>query len=228
MDVIEAPNPHPRRTDVFLGGGITDCPDWQADVIYLLWETPGTILNPRRSGAFTHDIADEQITWEYHALRTADTVFFWFPMETMCPITLLELGVFTQRKDTRLIVGTHPDYARRFDVIKQLELARPEVVVQDNLFGLVEEYKRALRKEHQINPSETTDPPPADEYKQIEKVVRDELELLLNNGTISDLHKTIKDNYPRISSSQALVVIDDLVGKDFYIAPNGKLIPVHP
>ena len=224
MDVIEAPNPHPRRTDVFLGGGITDCPDWQADVIYLLWETPGTILNPRRSGAFTHDIADEQITWEYHALRTADTVFFWFPMETMCPITLLELGVFTQRKDTRLIVGTHPDYARRFDVIKQLELARPEVVVQDNLFGLVEEYKRSLRNEHQLNPAEK-DIPPAQEYQRIEQIIRDELEPLLSSGTLDDLRRSITANYRNVSIAHVNSVIAELAGKEFRIASTGRIFP---
>src|SRR6478736_102537 len=102
MGVIEAPNPHPRRSDVFLGGGISGCPDWQSSVIYLLTDTPGVLLNPRRKGEFTEDIAGEQIEWEYKALRTADTVFFWFPQETLCPITLFELGVFTQRKDVRL------------------------------------------------------------------------------------------------------------------------------
>lgn len=142
MKIIEAPFAHPAATDLFLGGGISNCPDWQQEAIDLLANTPGIALNPRRSGAFTEDIADEQIKWEYHALRTASTVLFWFPKETLCPITLLELGVFTQRLQTRLIVGTHPDYARRFDVVKQLELARPEVKVQDSVADLIAEYLR--------------------------------------------------------------------------------------
>lgn len=140
MQIIEAPHEFPQTADIFLGGAISNCPDWQSDVIDLLKDTPGTALNPRRKGKYNADIADEQITWEYHALRAVDTVFFWFPKETLCPITLLELGVFTQRTQTRLIVGTHPDYARRFDVIKQLELARPEVKVQNSIENLVKEY----------------------------------------------------------------------------------------
>lgn len=142
MKIIEAPFAHPAATDLFLGGGISNCPDWQQEIITYLADAPGIALNPRRSGEFTEDIADEQITWEYHALRTASTVLFWFPKETLCPITLLELGVFTQRTQTRLVVGTHPDYGRRFDVIKQLELARPEVVVQSSIQDLAQEYLR--------------------------------------------------------------------------------------
>lgn len=140
MKIIEAPFPHPETTDLFLAGGITNCPDWQKEAIEYLEETSGIALNPRRSGVFTEDIADEQITWEYHALRSADTVLFWFPKETLCPITLLELGVFTQRPQTRLIVGTDLDYARRFDVIKQLELARPEVTVRHSVEDLIADY----------------------------------------------------------------------------------------
>lgn len=227
MDVIEAPNPHPPRTDVFLGGGISGCPNWQDSVLYLLYDMPGVVVNPRREGAFTDAIAYEQITWEYHALRTADTVFFWFPMETMCPITLFELGVFTQRKDTRLIVGVDPDYARRFDVIRQLELARPEVVVQDNLYGLVEEYKRSLLAEQGIYVTELPDNPatPSEraERKRVEKIVLDELEPLIDHGTVNDLRKAIEENYPNLSSSDVSNVMADCVNKDFVIAPNGRL-----
>lgn len=145
MKLIEAPNPYPTNADLFLGGGITNCPDWQADVVKMLEETDLTILNPRRSAAFTGDIADEQIRWEYEALRAVKTVLFWFPKETLCPITLFELGVFSQRKDTRLIVGTHPEYARRFDVQVQMELSRPEVVVHDSVEDMIYEYLSVLQ-----------------------------------------------------------------------------------
>lgn len=140
MRVVEAPNKYPEHCDLFLGGGITGCPDWQAEMVEMLAIQSGVVLNPRRSTDFTGDIAVEQIQWEYQALRSVDTVLFWFPEETLCPITLLELGVFTQRPQTRLIVGTHPNYARRLDVVTQLELARPEVRVQNTLEGLANEY----------------------------------------------------------------------------------------
>lgn len=140
MKIIEAPNDYPENVDLFLAGGITNCPDWQTELAGMLSHQSGVALNPRRSGDFTEDIAVEQIKWEYQALRSARVVLFWFPEETLCPITLLELGVFTQRPQTRLIVGTHPNYARRLDVITQLELARPEVTVQDSLEGVASQY----------------------------------------------------------------------------------------
>jgi hypothetical protein len=145
MQLIEAPNTYPPQADLFLGGGITNCPDWQADVVKMLEGTDLVVLNPRRNAAFTGDIADEQIRWEYEALRTVKTVLFWFPKETLCPITLFELGVFSQRPDTRLIVGTHPEYARRFDVQVQMELSRPEVFVHDSVESLVKDYLSALQ-----------------------------------------------------------------------------------
>lgn len=147
MKLIEAPNPYPDNADLFLGGGITNCPNWQTDVVKMLEGTDLVVLNPRRSAAFTGDIADEQIRWEYEALRSVKTVMFWFPKETLCPITLFELGVFSQRKDTRLIVGTHPDYARRFDVQVQMELSRPEVFVHDRFQSMVADYLSALEAE---------------------------------------------------------------------------------
>lgn len=144
MQVIEAPNSYPERSDLFLAGGISNCPDWQSTMAGLLAHCPGYAINPRRSGHLTGDIAEEQIKWEYDALRAVDTVMFWFPEETLCPITLFELGVFTQRTQTRLVVGTHPNYARRLDVITQLSLARPEVNVQNSLEGLAQQYTASL------------------------------------------------------------------------------------
>lgn len=148
MRIIEAPEhltEKQNKYDLFLAGGITNCPDWQSEIIEKLAisDSKGldlTILNPRRSTPFTGDIADEQIRWEYGALRAVKTLMFWFPSETLCPISLFELGVFSQRADTQIIVGTHPDYARRFDVQIQMELSRPEVIVHESIDELVNDY----------------------------------------------------------------------------------------
>ena len=137
MNVITAPENVPDKADLFLGGGISNCPNWQENVISLLCDRDLTILNPRREMYSDGELAQKQIAWEYDALRKVSTVLFWFPSETLCPITLFELGVFTQRTDVRVLVGTHPEYARRFDVIEQLKHARPEIVVVDNLQDLV-------------------------------------------------------------------------------------------
>lgn len=143
MHIIEAPYLSPiLPADLFLAGGISNCPDWQKEAISLLVNVEGTAFNPRRSSPFTEDIAEEQIKWEYTALRNSKALIFWFPAETLCPITLFELGVFSQRKDIPVFVGTHPDYQRRFDVIKQLQLERPEITVHNNLKDLIANFVR--------------------------------------------------------------------------------------
>lgn len=147
MMVLECPEALIAQTShdisIFLGGGITGCPDWQQEAInqfgsYSLDDL--ILLNPRRS---TFDITDPtmsefQIKWEAHHLKHADAIIFWFPCETLCPITLFELGKHAQKGD-RIFVGCHPDYARAFDVKHQLSLipSQAHVKVHDNLYSLI-------------------------------------------------------------------------------------------
>ena len=72
-------------------------------------------------------------------------VSFWFPEETLCPITLYELGKIAMSNKV-MFVGTHPNYKRRFDVIKQLQLVRPEIKVTDNLVDLAKTVSNYLRR----------------------------------------------------------------------------------
>lgn len=139
MTVIIAPTPLTDATEqgLFLAGGISGCPDWQAEIIPLLDDVPAPLYNPRRSDYVEGpEVGLEQIEWEFNALNQAGAVLFWFPSETLCPITLFELGRFSHQKDMLLFVGTHPDYQRRFDVVTQLKLARPDVVVYDAVESL--------------------------------------------------------------------------------------------
>src|SRR5215510_12424967 len=132
-----------RPPAFFLAGGITGCPDWQADMIEALDDAPVTLLNPRRADFPIHDpnAAEEQITWEYRHLRLADVILFWFPAESICPIVLFELGsaLATPRRQQadRLLVATHPHYPRRQDVLIQTRLARPDLEVGDSLYFLI-------------------------------------------------------------------------------------------
>jgi len=138
---IEAPAPYDGTApSVFLGGGITGCPDWQLRAVLQLDAigSPVVVLNPRRA-AFPlgqPDATREQTTWEYRHLRLADVILFWFCAEAVQPIALYELGAHAAR-GTRLAVGTHPGYPRRLDVLEQLRLARPEVSVHDSLHATV-------------------------------------------------------------------------------------------
>jgi len=126
---------------IFLAGGISNCADWQSVAVGLIEDTfpildPGrdiVLLNPRRA-SYTDapGEAERQIRWEYRHLRKASAILFWFPSETLCPITLYELGAWAMT-DKPLFVGADPAYARRLDVVEQLHLVRPEIRVQDTL-----------------------------------------------------------------------------------------------
>lgn len=147
MKLIKCPEVWTPNHDqsVFLAGGITGCPDWQTDMVDLLASTDFTLLNPRREkfDITNTKLSDQQIEWEFDHLYIADAVLFWFPCETLCPISLYELGSCASLP-MQIFVGCHPDYARKFDVIKQLSLARPEIIVAGTLQELADQIK--LRK----------------------------------------------------------------------------------
>ncbi|GAA4573278.1 nucleoside 2-deoxyribosyltransferase domain-containing protein [Planotetraspora kaengkrachanensis] len=132
---VEAPEGFDGRTrSVFLAGGITDCPDWQAEVAAGLADLPVAVLNPRRA-AFedSPEAAAEQIGWEFRHLAACDTILFWFPgSRSVQPIALYELGMWAGRTKP-IVVGADPAYARRLDVSVQLSHVRPGLVVHDSL-----------------------------------------------------------------------------------------------
>ncbi len=130
---------------VFLAGGITGCPDWQSEVRSALDGVAIDVLNPRREDFPIDDpeAARGQIAWEHAHLRAADAVLFWFPSGAVQPIALYELGAWSMT-DKPLFVGTARDYERRLDVVVQTHLARPDVVVRDNLGDVMADAMRHL------------------------------------------------------------------------------------
>lgn len=94
---INAPSPisnsHFYKPSLFLAGGITNTPVWQDVVCDALQDLDIVVLNPRRKD-WPDDPAEikRQIQWEYRMLRHADMIAFWFPKESVCPISLFELG----------------------------------------------------------------------------------------------------------------------------------------
>ena len=148
MRVIQCPAeaaPLIGERTVFLAGGISNCPNWQAQILELLRDTDWLVLNPRREDFDLSDsqMAEAQIEWEYRHLALSDAIAFWFPPQTLCPITLYELGKWSMT-DKPLLIGVDPLYARRFDVVVQTRLARPDVTVTDHLEGLAAQLKGAL------------------------------------------------------------------------------------
>ena len=63
----------------------------------------------------------EQVIWETEKLNQADLVLFWFPHQTLCPITLYEYG-WLINMDKLVAVGASPEYKRLSDI--QLRLIR--------------------------------------------------------------------------------------------------------
>lgn len=148
MEYFEAPDEYSlsrsrslKETSVFLAGGITDCPDWQAVMVDLLSDTDLVLLNPRRKNFPIRDInaADAQIKWEYDHLRRADRILFWFPHSppSVCPISLFELGYWLGQ-DKHIAVGVEHGYVREADVRIQTNLARPDVRVMASLETLAQ------------------------------------------------------------------------------------------
>ncbi len=143
MKYIEAPNVFSGDgISLFLAGGISNCYDWQKDLVSLLKDTEITLLNPRRANfVLTPENEEEQIKWEFEYLDKTDATSFWFPEETVCPVTLYELGKQT-RANKPIFVGVHNNYSRKRDVIIQLNLVRPEIEVVHSLENLSEQIKK--------------------------------------------------------------------------------------
>jgi hypothetical protein len=116
-----------ENPSVFIAGGISNCPDWQTEIISVMNTEKFDVINPRRDTGFdkTGAIAEAQITWEHRALSMVDACVFWFPCETLCPITLFECGSMLQKAayhSVQLVIGWHPEYQRAFDLEIQIGL----------------------------------------------------------------------------------------------------------
>ena len=123
IQVIKSPSNEPvKNPSIFLAGGLFNCPDWQATATELFARSGKdlTIINPRRDN-FTPDMHREQVLWETEKLEQADLVLFWFPHETLCPMTLYEFG-WLVNSDKDIVVGASNEYKRLYDI--QLRLIR--------------------------------------------------------------------------------------------------------
>ncbi|MCW8138617.1 MAG: nucleoside 2-deoxyribosyltransferase domain-containing protein [Planctomycetota bacterium] len=123
---------------LFLAGGVSQCPDWQTDMILRLapaldgW----TLVNPRLARPPRDPAAVEaEIAWEFRHLHGADAVLFWLTPPTPCPVSLYELGKVSMTTKP-LFVGVHPEFPLRSDVVVQTRLTRPDARVVDSLDDL--------------------------------------------------------------------------------------------
>ena len=137
MKIIKPPSYDKTRNryqtiDIFLAGGISNCSDWQEIVTQRALDKfqnkDFILINPRKDNfdVSNPSESENQIMWEHHWLELSDAIFFWFPKETLCPITLFELGCYADRSSYKdLIIGCDPEYKRLTDVQTQTKLRRP-------------------------------------------------------------------------------------------------------
>lgn len=128
---------------IFLGGGITNCPDWQNEAIKIFSRIEAfdfTIYNPRRPNFPIHDpmAAEQQITWEHEHLSEADIILYWFSKGSLNPIVLYELGRWGNSSDKIISIGCDPEYERTQDVVIQTALSRPDIQIYSSLEDTVQ------------------------------------------------------------------------------------------
>ena len=179
MKVVVAPEDIiclPTEIKCFLGGGITNCPEWQQEVIAKLEKYDAihpedlnrlVIFNPRRENFPIDDpnAARQQISWEFKWLQKMDIFSMFFTAgESDQPICMYELGRNLQRMATRfpqdfgerIVISCDPNYKRAQDVKIQTELAFSEFGVVPTIINqadplihmhqIIRVYKHIMRK----------------------------------------------------------------------------------
>lgn len=113
MKVIKAPNSFSSIdldpfTKIFLGGSIEmgTAENWQERLTRELKDFKVVLLNPRRDDwdssweqSISNDKFREQVLWELRAQKNANLRVYYFDPNTKSPITLLELGLYKDRKN---------------------------------------------------------------------------------------------------------------------------------
>lgn len=134
LKVLTAPDQQNRSVSgarIFLSGGITDCYNWQQDVIdhlkYFQEFYPAVansiVYNPRRDdfGELSEDNIFEQIKWEHNYLEKCTVLAVFFDSsKSVQPITLYELGKYADKKDH--VITISDGYKRQNDVLFQTAL----------------------------------------------------------------------------------------------------------
>ena len=115
MEVFKPPS-SPTKTrgvlSVFLAGSIEmgKAEDWQSKVQEALKDESVMLFNPRRDdwdASWEQNLKNKefaaQVKWEHDYLEVADVIFLYFDPDTKSPISLMELGLFADKKDIIVI-----------------------------------------------------------------------------------------------------------------------------
>ena len=156
MKLYTAVETIPQNMDVsvFLAGGITNCPNWQKEVIEGLSDTDLIVFNPRRENFPIHDpnASDEQIRWEFDALESASIFSMYFAdADSDQPICMYELGRnlmkmqmrFPYDWQKRIVITADPKYRRYKDVVIQTGLATKGKIA---IYNTLDEHIQAIKE----------------------------------------------------------------------------------
>ena len=159
--IITAPSIElPKFKSVFLAGGITNCKEWQKEVIENLEYEDVSLFNPRQEH---FDVSDKnasykQILWEFERLEKIDIFSMYYCNDNSDqPICMYELGRnivrmqnrFPSDWEKRIVISVEDGYRRKGDVLIQTELAtQNKIFVETNgTPELHSQYiKRAIRR----------------------------------------------------------------------------------
>ena len=164
-----------NKFTVFLAGGITDCVDWQNDVITELKKVSNedtedlVIFNPRRDYDLWYDWKDpvnirKQIEWEFTHLEAMDAFSMFFcDGNSVQPICLYELGRYLSEivndsfpfvRDDTIIISCMKGYQRLNDVLIQTDLATSglvEVKVYEDYFDAIKGHAKRILESYNKN-----------------------------------------------------------------------------
>lgn len=141
---------------IFLAGGISNCPDWQDYVANELKKKLKNvdIINPRRKiwddERKDSSVSLDQIVWEKNYIDSADYILFYFPKDTLCPITLFELGAALYTK--RIVsIGIEPGYQREFDIRTQVGLVDESINITNSLDEMIKNTIKVISFQNKID-----------------------------------------------------------------------------
>ena len=142
MKVITAIEKFTERIDkndvcCFLAGGITNCAEWQDEVLDLLKDEDDHLIvfNPRRKNFPIDDPTASfyQIKWEFNHLSNCDIFSMYFDgtEQSDQPICFYELGkyltemkyLYTSNWEDRIVISCNSNFKRSADVTIQTMLA---------------------------------------------------------------------------------------------------------
>lgn len=137
MNLIKCPDEqvsYTGRESFFLCGSIIG-EEWRDQIVESLKNFDVDIYNPKRL-SWKEALEKDQVIWENSYLGRSNVIVFWFSEESVCPISLFELGVHLFSNKV-LYVGFSPKYQKLINLQTQLKLINPNMILYNSLENLI-------------------------------------------------------------------------------------------